>query len=99
MSAVTCPDCQSDKLTVLAVGPDLRTILLRCARCGRETVVVVPSCPAVSMVRSASDRNRDRRVKRILKRLNEQTTEFHRLADAATDRITKRRLTRRNRQH
>ena len=39
-------DCQSDKLTVLAAGPDLRTIRVRCATCGREDViVVVPADP------------------------------------------------------
>jgi transcription elongation factor Elf1 len=36
-----CPHCRSDQLVALAVGPDLRTITVRCAICGQQSVVTV----------------------------------------------------------
>ena len=38
-----CPCCRSENLVALGVGPDLRTVAVRCMVCGRESVIAVSS--------------------------------------------------------
>ena len=40
-SVSECPNCRSEKLVALGVGPDLRTVAVRCMTCGRESVIAV----------------------------------------------------------
>jgi transcription elongation factor Elf1 len=36
-----CPHCKSDGLKATDVGPDLRTVTVRCAQCGRVSIITV----------------------------------------------------------
>ena len=38
---VLCPQCQSDGLKAIDIGPDLRTLTVRCSTCCRESVITV----------------------------------------------------------
>ncbi len=37
----TCSHCLADEIAILSVGPDLRTVTVRCDKCGCEAVLVV----------------------------------------------------------
>ena len=38
---VLCPHCKSDGLKATDIGPDLRTVTVRCSECGRVSVITV----------------------------------------------------------
>jgi hypothetical protein len=37
----TCRLCLAEEVTAISVGPDLRTLTVRCVKCGYEAVLVV----------------------------------------------------------